>query len=81
MCCRYDQSKPAQSILSGCKMSECQPGGQHLFVSQPAVTAQVKLFEENCGLKLFKRDKENALSGDGCPYGGNACRGKVMICL
>lgn len=28
---------------------------KQLFVSQPAVTAQVKLFEESCGLKLFKK--------------------------
>ena len=28
---------------------------KHLFVSQPAVTAQVKLFEDSCGLKLFKK--------------------------
>lgn len=28
---------------------------RHLFVSQPAVTAQVKLFEDSCGLKLFKK--------------------------
>jgi hypothetical protein len=26
---------------------------KQLFVSQPAVTAQIKLFEDNCGLKLF----------------------------
>ncbi|MFC1884053.1 LysR substrate-binding domain-containing protein [Thermodesulfobacteriota bacterium] len=26
-----------------------------LFITQPAVTAQIKLFEEYCGLKLFKK--------------------------
>ena len=26
-----------------------------LFISQPAVTAQVRLFEEHCNLKLFKK--------------------------
>jgi DNA-binding transcriptional LysR family regulator len=28
---------------------------QKLFITQPAVTAQIKLFEEYCGLKLFKK--------------------------
>lgn len=28
---------------------------EQLFVSQPAVTAQIKLFEDSCGLKLFKK--------------------------
>ncbi len=28
---------------------------RQLFVSQPAVTAQIKLFEASCGLKLFKK--------------------------
>ncbi|MDX1709129.1 MAG: LysR family transcriptional regulator, partial [Desulfobacterales bacterium] len=28
---------------------------RQLYVSQPAVTAQVKLFEQSCGLKLFKK--------------------------
>ena len=32
---------------------------KNLFVSQPAVTAQVKLFEDNCGLKLFKKKGRN----------------------
>ena len=32
---------------------------KNLFVSQPAVTAQIKLFEENCGLKLFKKKGRN----------------------
>jgi DNA-binding transcriptional LysR family regulator len=32
---------------------------KNLFVSQPAVTAQVKLFEDNCGLKLFKKKSRN----------------------
>ncbi len=70
-----------RAFYQAAKCQNVSLAAKHLFVSQPAVTAQVKLFEENCGLKLFKRDKENALSGDGCPYGGNACRGKGMICL
>jgi DNA-binding transcriptional LysR family regulator len=32
---------------------------KNLFVSQPAVTAQVKLFEDHCGLKLFKKKGRN----------------------
>jgi DNA-binding transcriptional LysR family regulator len=30
---------------------------KELFITQPAVTAQVKLFEEYCGLKLFKKKR------------------------
>jgi DNA-binding transcriptional LysR family regulator len=40
------------------QVAKCQNvslAARHLFVSQPAVTAQVKLFEDNCGLKLFKK--------------------------
>ena len=70
-----------RAFYQAAKCQNVSLAAKHLFVSQPAVTAQVKLFEENCGMKLFKRDKENALSGGGCPYGGNACPGKVMICL
>jgi hypothetical protein len=34
------------------QVAKCQNvslAAKHLFVSQPAVTAQVKLFEDNCG--------------------------------
>ncbi len=37
------------------KLQSVSLAAEHLFVSQPAVTAQVKLFEESCGLKLFKK--------------------------
>jgi DNA-binding transcriptional LysR family regulator len=37
---------------------------RRLFVSQPAVTAQVKLFEESCGLKLFKKKGRNLILTD-----------------
>ena len=40
------------------QVAKCQNvslAAKQLFVSQPAVTAQVKLFEESCGLKLFKK--------------------------
>jgi DNA-binding transcriptional LysR family regulator len=44
------------------QVANCQNvsiAAKNLFVSQPAVTAQVKLFEENCGLKLFKKKGRN----------------------
>ena len=40
------------------QVAKCQNvsvAAKHLFVSQPAVTAQIKLFEDTCGLKLFKK--------------------------
>ena len=37
---------------------------KQLFVSQPAVTAQVKLFEESCGLKLFKKKGRHLILTD-----------------
>ena len=40
------------------QVAKCQNvslAARQLFVSQPAVTAQLKLFEESCGLKLFKK--------------------------
>jgi DNA-binding transcriptional LysR family regulator len=37
------------------KCQNVSVAAEHLFVSQPAVTAQIKLFEDNCGLKLFKK--------------------------
>lgn len=37
---------------------------KQLFVSQPAVTAQVKLFEESCGLKLFKKKGRSLILTD-----------------
>ena len=41
------------------KCKKVSLAARELFVSQPAVTAQVKLFEENCGLKLFKKRGRN----------------------
>ena len=39
---------------------------EKLYVTQPAVTAQIKLFEEYCGLKLFKkRGRKVYLSDEG----------------
>jgi DNA-binding transcriptional LysR family regulator len=37
------------------KCQNVSVAAEHLFVSQPAVTAQIKLFEEACDLKLFKK--------------------------
>jgi DNA-binding transcriptional LysR family regulator len=34
---------------------------QELCITQPAVTAQIKLFEKNCSLKLFKKKGRNIL--------------------
>ena len=37
-----------------------------LFISQPAVTAQMKAFESYCGLKLFKKKgRKNWLTDEG----------------
>lgn len=49
------------------QVAKCQNvslAARQLFVSQPAVTAQVKLFEESCGLKLFKRKGRNLILTD-----------------
>ena len=49
------------------QVAKCQNvslAARHLFVSQPAVTAQVKLFEGNCGLKLFKKKGRNLFLTD-----------------
>jgi DNA-binding transcriptional LysR family regulator len=37
------------------KYQNCTTAAEKLFISQPAVTAQVKAFEEFCNLKLFKK--------------------------
>jgi DNA-binding transcriptional LysR family regulator len=44
-----------RAFYQAAKCQNLSIAAKHLFVSQPAVTAQVKLFEEHCGLKLFKR--------------------------
>jgi DNA-binding transcriptional LysR family regulator len=41
------------------KCQNVSVAAKQLFVSQPAVTAQIKLFEESCGLKLFKKKGRN----------------------
>jgi DNA-binding transcriptional LysR family regulator len=49
------------------QVAKCQnvsAAAKQLFVSQPAVTAQVKLFEESCGLKLFKKKGRNLILTD-----------------
>jgi hypothetical protein len=59
-----------RAFYQAAKCQNVSVAAKRLFVSQPAVTAQVKLFEDSCGLRLFK---ENAFSGNGCPDGENAC--------
>ncbi len=49
------------------QVAKCQNvslAARQLFVSQPAVTAQVKLFEESCGLKLFKKKGRSLILTD-----------------
>ena len=49
------------------QVAKCQNvslAAKQLFVSQPAVTAQVKLFEESCGLKLFKKKGRSLILTD-----------------
>ena len=48
-----------RAFYQAAKCQNVSLAAKHLFVSQPAVTAQVKLFEENCGLKLFKKRGRN----------------------
>ena len=43
-----------RAFYQAAKYGNLSIAAQALFVSQPAVTAQIKLFEESCGLKLFK---------------------------
>jgi DNA-binding transcriptional LysR family regulator len=48
-----------RAFYQAAKCQNVSLAAKHLFVSQPAVTAQVKLFEDNCGLKLFKKKGRN----------------------
>jgi DNA-binding transcriptional LysR family regulator len=48
-----------RAFYQAAKCQNVSLAAKHLFVSQPAVTAQIKLFEENCGLKLFKKKGRN----------------------
>ena len=48
-----------RAFYQAAKCQNVSLAAKHLFVSQPAVTAQVKLFEDNCGLKLFKKRGRN----------------------
>lgn len=60
------------------QVAKCQNvsiAAKNLFVSQPAVTAQVKLFEDNCGLKLFKKKGRNLhLTDEGRALYKYACK-------
>jgi DNA-binding transcriptional LysR family regulator len=46
------------------KCQNVSVAAKELFVSQPAVTAQIKLFEDSCGLKLFKKKGRNLYLSD-----------------
>jgi DNA-binding transcriptional LysR family regulator len=48
-----------RAFYQAAKCRNVSVAARHLFVSQPAVTAQIKLFEGNCGLKLFKKKGRN----------------------
>lgn len=48
-----------RAFYHAAKCQNVSVAAKNLFVSQPAVTAQIKLFEENCGLKLFKKKGRN----------------------
>ena len=48
-----------RAFYQAAKCQNFSVAAKNLFVSQPAVTAQIKLFEENCGLKLFKKKGRN----------------------
>ena len=48
-----------RAFYQAAKCQNVSLAAKELFVSQPAVTAQIKLFEENCGLKLFKKKGRN----------------------
>jgi DNA-binding transcriptional LysR family regulator len=56
-----------RAFYQAAKCRNLSIAAQALFVSQPAVTAQIKLFEENCGLKLFKKKGRN-LHGEGVSF-------------
>ena len=48
-----------RAFYQAAKCQNVSLAAKHLFVSPPAVPAQVKLFEDNCGLKLFKKKGRN----------------------
>jgi len=48
-----------RAFYEAAKCQNISFAAKSLFVSQPAVTAQVKLFEDHCGLKLFKKKGRN----------------------
>jgi DNA-binding transcriptional LysR family regulator len=48
-----------RAFYQAAKCKNVSLAAEQLFVSQPAVTAQIKLFEDSCGLKLFKKKGRN----------------------
>ena len=64
-----------RAFYQAAKCQNVSVAAKHLFVSQPAVTAQVKIFEETCGLKLFKRKGRNLyLTDEGKTLYDFACK-------
>src|SRR5210317_1348678 len=48
-----------RAFYQAAKCQNVSVAAQQLFVSQPAFTAQIKLFEDSCGLRLFKKKGRN----------------------
>ena len=48
-----------RAFYQAAKCENVSVAAKHLFVSQPAVTAQIKLFEDSLGLKVFKKKGRN----------------------
>ncbi len=48
-----------RAFYQAAKCQNVSMAAKQLYVSQPAVTAQIKLFEDSCGLKLFKKKGRN----------------------
>jgi DNA-binding transcriptional LysR family regulator len=53
-----------RAFYQAAKCQNVSVAAKRLFVSQPAVTAQVKLFEDSCGLRLFKKKGRNLILTD-----------------
>jgi DNA-binding transcriptional LysR family regulator len=47
--------KQLRTFYQAAKYQNCTVAAEKLFITQPAVSAQVKAFEESCNLKLFKK--------------------------
>jgi len=62
-------------FFQAAKYENFTQAAQKLFITQPAVTAQIKLFEDYCGLKLFKkRGRKIYLTDEGKTLYDYACK-------